>query len=511
VSQKRAQKKNLSLFVFLGLLGVGSAHAQDNFCGYQCPIEHFPKTVNLFNSIQEAGRHLPQVCDLSLSKLFNDQDSDLVVGARKLMAMTYGSCDVLSQPVRGYGYGKAQAIPPSALSFDGEKKQYLAEKDLILANHPYLATRLSSACGDVSFCSTKKPEELNACDAAACLVLEHPPLYQFSSSLRDHSVFEKIQKGETSALGMDDASFISEAMSMMGARIYPDQTIDVAQKHKGGLSNEEFWALGAKNAKGQNQDCFDRIAGEVGVKPGDLVVGSRSHIAMIDTVGKDPFGIETLRKRSFNELQLNLQEVMTEKGIVRSKMISQYNTDLLKRTKLADVLSGESKVDYDLQKAYLDEISIDACEHMLRKPEDYRVTIIHSSPRGGYVGIQREKIFPGLGDPQTLSSESSAFQMKVIADCVQTLRSDWLAQVPASNEKIRVALRAEPPFIAALKEREKNGNVAHILRLNSSYEGCKSGLGERPVFEASQCVRCCPTQTTYDRLVPDEPQEVVKW
>jgi hypothetical protein len=465
--------------------------------------------VNEFNSIQESARHTPQVCDQRLAKLFLSQDTDVVVGARKLMAIQYGSCEVLKQPVRGKFSNRV--IPETAASLDVEKKEFSVNKEEVLRNHPYLQVRQESSCGDLQVCKTKSPEEMNACDAAACMVLEHPPLYQYGSRLLGHSTFAGVQKGETSALGMDDAAFISEAFSMMGVRVRPDKTIDQAKTLEGGFTNNDFWNLGAIDSKGKPLDCFDRISGKPGILPGDLITLAGNHTVMIDTVGADPFGIEALRKRANNELQLNLKAIMAEKGLERTHMISTYNQTQLMNTHLDDVLNGRTKLDYNLQKDYLEEIAKDACTHLLRKPEDYRVTIIHSSPRGGLIGIQREKVFPGLGSHETLSPLGSAFQMKVIADCMQTLWADWLKEVPASNEKIRVVLEGEPRFVTALKKREYTGRGAHLIRLNPSYEGCKSGLGERPLFEASQCVRCCPTDATYDQLVPDEPKEVQKW
>ena len=499
-------------FILILALGVGqdTARAEAPFCGYQCPLSQFGRMMNEFNAVEESGRHTPQACDARLESLLKDQQSTPITAARRLMATLYGSCEVLKEPVRQKL--PVSAIPASAVSFLPEKGEFSAEKDLILANHPYLHARVSSSCGDVDVCASKKPEELSACDEAACFSLQHPPVYQFDTRLRDHSTFESVRKGETPSLGMDDSAFISEALAKAGVRIRPDQTVDEVEAHQGGLSNAEFWALGAKDASekgaGKNQDCFDRVATQPGVASGDLVVGADSHIAMIDTVGNDPFGIQALLHRSYNELQLNLQSVLREKGVARSGLISAYNFQQFMDAKLDDVLKGTSKMDLNLQEQYLDDLAQDACENMLRKPEDYRVTIIHSSPRGGFVGVQREKVFPGLGDPRALSSEGGMFRLKVTADCVQALRADWLSSVSPSNLAIKNALSEESKFVSAVRNFEESSHGVRMLRLNPTYEGCKPVVGEHSFFEASQCVRCCPTDATYDQLVPDEPKEV---
>lgn len=498
------------IFILILALGAGRDVARaEAFCGYQCPLSQFGGMVNEFNAVEESARHTPQACDARLDALLQDQQTTPVTAARKLMATLYGSCEVLKAPVRQKL--SVSAIPSDAVAFLPEKGQFLAEKDLILASHPYLHARLSSSCGDASICASKKPEELSACDEAACLSLQHPPVYQFDTRLRDHSAFESVRKGETPSLGMDDSAFISEALAKAGARIRPDQSMDEVEAHQGGLTNAEFWALGAKDASGKNQDCFDRVATQSGIAPGDLLVAADSHIAMIDTVGKDPFGIQALLHRSYNELQLNLQSVLREKGVVRSGLISTYDFQQFMSAKLDDVLKGTSKMELNLQEDYLDELAQDACENMLRKPEDYRVTIIHSSPRGGFVGVQREKVFPGLGDPKALSSEAGMFRLKVTADCVQALRADWLSSVSPSNLAIKNALSGESKFVAAVRHFEESSRGARMLRLNSAYEGCKPVVGEHSLFEANQCVRCCPTDATYDELVPDEPKEVQRW
>jgi hypothetical protein len=481
-------------FLIAFLATITHAHAA-NFCGYQCSVSDLSAVVNELNQ-SESMRRTPRVCDPLSSYLDSAQEANPVIGARKLMATLYGSCEVLKQPV----LFEDSQLSSSALRFSSSQQRFLGRRNAILATHPYLADRVSASCSDQLSCKLKNSAELGVCGEAACMSLQYPPVYQFGSRLKDHSVFERVRKHETAVLGIDDAAFISEAFAMKGLRIRPNQNIDQAQRRTGGLSNSEFWQLGASDATHPNADCFDRVISQSGVQVGDLIVAKQSHISMIDTVGEDPFGIQSLAARnSSSELKTALGSWLDEKGFVRAKLISEYDLNQLKNADLQKVLKKQ-QLTPELRVQYFDLLANAACETLIRKPEEYRVTLIHSSSRHGLAGVQREKLFPGLGDPGELSSQAGVFQLKVLADCERELRASWSKQ---ANDDPSIL---DSKFASAVDALEKGDRSARILRHNTSRDGCRSAKDDRSLFEASECVRCCNTDISYQELVGDEAE-----
>jgi hypothetical protein len=232
--------------------------------------------------------------------------------------------------------------------------------------------------------------------------------------------------------------------------------------------------LGGKNSKGDRLDCFDRISSSGGIRAGDLLVVSGLHVVMIDTVGRDPFGI--------------------------AEMIEGENawnwTHPADQAAFKAIRSGTSKQSNTERLAFLNRIATQLCTDEL-DPARFKVTIIHSSPHGNGVGIQREKAYSdtsygvGLGHDSALLS---ALKLKAKAECIDQLREKWEGFAPGLKASTNAAL-------ASIRKAEATPGRSKVLRHASNEPGCR-GI---PAFDpAMHCADCCNLNSRYDEITGEK-------
>jgi hypothetical protein len=469
------------------------AEAEDQFCGFQCSKTSADETLSQLGALQ--NQSTPLACSANQNDFV--KNANIADGARKAMALMYGSCDVLALPVRNLL--SPNSITKGAVSYKRKSKRYISSRSKVMASHPYLNARLNSPCSDAKACTSGKFNHENTCEKNACFVINNPPLYQYGVKPKDYSVYVKTSRftGTGDASGIDCSAYVTEAMNLTGARAYPDKNLS-----SGGLGTAQFWTLGDTDDSGDPKDCFERIIGEAGLKSGDLIVAPNSHIVMIDTVGKDPFGIEALLAKKDEDLQNTYRDILNEKGQGRSGVRGATEFKTLQELSLGDVLDGKSEEPIDLQLKFLNGVAETACDQDLLDPEDFKVTIAHSSPHGGHVGVQRERLFPGVGSPKGSAPMAMAMINKAKSDCVQALQSKWYAYSKKKKSEISYSLAESFGYVAALKKREDTGKGARVLRHDPNRAGCKADPAEIPQIPGNECVACCSTVASYEQMVP---------
>ena len=425
------------------------------------------------------------------------EPNNIATGARKTMALIYGSCDVLKLPVRALI--SKNTIPKSAISHGFQTKRYIvgkAGRSAVYENHPYLNSRYHAPCDDKSECSKSNFKSPRTCKQISCFTLKNPALYQYSvkpssnSDKNTNSVFVTTGSGASEASGIDCSGYAAEAMTIAGLRVKPFKKLSVDSMGSG-----DFWDLGNKTSSGEDADCFKRVIGTPGISSGDLIVAGGSHVVIVDTVGRDPFGIEEVLAMPNTKLTDTFNLIKKEKDIDQ-KLLDRLDLEKILKTNEKD-LSEKEKASIPLKIKYLDNLSEIACDQLLLDPTKYRVTITHSSPDGGSVGVQREKAFPGL------SSLGSALKIKARMDCVYQLKSKWIEILKKSNPTLASNLTTDTSYTLWMKKKENESNATRIIRHDASRAGCLED--KKPEIEGLSCISCCSAKSTYSEMVPTEP------
>ena len=467
----------------------------------------------------------------------------LAIGGRKAMALTYGSCEVLKLPV---------------LDVNPEGKK-----------NPYLGWLTRPGCDDQAACSNPTAWKIkdNACEMHACLVLKRPPRYVYGAG---HGSLENQTR-------VDCSAFVSQAMMMTGAKFKPNEPL------KSAIPTQGLWELG-KVQNGQPVDCFDQVLPEVGgeegadhhrkfgLKPGDLIVAPNYHVVMVDTVGQDPFGVQAniiLKMKAKNGMkgfESIVQEGLTDRHAVRIfgakspddpkknkvQFLSDEDFKQFKNKSIEDILY--TKEPKDITNADLDFLEKAAeviCDSEMYSPSEYKMTITHSSPNHGGVGVQRQKLFPGVAEVSIVQSKDNNknqnfTQLKtkerygqvsiatgIIENakmvCIESVRDYW-RNVALANAVMKHR-RGDNPVAESMKELSefatewenheisgqtdaklgatprkrtahhhsglKRSRIARVLRYDPNRKGCELDRSASNLVENVGCVNCCKTSTSY--------------
>jgi hypothetical protein len=447
----------LLLFSFGYSLSAGAGESQ-KFCGLTCSaadqaLKDGKSMLQKLNSI-DAFAEAP-VLSCAKNLVASENGDDLALGARKAMALAYGSCEVL----------KVKAL--SALP--GSK-------------NPYQSIRFQSGCSDVNTC--EHPQSLNACAQKSCEVL------------RNHSPVSHVNAAE----------YVTQSMMAMGLRPKPNQDFQSASPKL-----NEYWSFG-EIKRNQPQDCFDRVLSEGGIQAGDLLVSPGNQVVIIDTVGGDPFGLSAILRKSNQQFDDDYRKAVHERGTRFGPFKSKAKLEAAEQINLQDVLTGRSKAKYSEIVQYLDDLVPEICDANL-DPRSYQITIAQASPEHG-LGVQRDKADAAL---KNVSGLNAGLNLKAQAECVRTLKRNLIARVQAQSnshlpvQKIKDALSKDGPFLGQL-HCEETGLGDHcpkttrpfprVLRFAGSRTGCRkdpSFIAPNP--SGNSCADCCDTRADYQTLV----------
>lgn len=480
------------------LLAATAGESRANFCGLNCTREEELKGI-LAATEANKGAPGPKYCSGG-AKGAIDAGEAAITGARRVMAMIYGSCEVLKQPIRTLikapneitsGYRRVD-YPDGDPSF----RRVITDKATVLKQHPYLRDRQAPGCDDRKVCADSKARDgLTACQKWSCGALEHPPLYQYGAkpvgpemSVRQNESNKFAKDFWKKSPGIDCSSFVSLALSSMGLKMFPDaKSVEPADQF--GSSSFTMFGRGQRmvERKGRSvaaaaETCFETVVADGGLKPGD-VLSINGHVAMIDTVGADPFN--------------NSAEVISRGMSEWSRLLTLHRSDFGSKVKgcrsksLASMLASVDSVRAD--RVCLTEAAQNICDahHGSKDRPAYNVTMIHSTGNGN-VGVQREK-FKSAFSPQSLLRATMVLKAEV--DCSLRLKQEWLGIVGAKSDPELSAWAAISGYEKRVKAR--GGDV---IRHRSSDPRCLVSPNDVPKVDGWECTSCCNTASTYEQM-----------
>lgn len=201
-------------------------------------------------------------------------------GALKTMAVMYQSCSALEKDP--YPMNEAQSID----------KYLKYERFVSSLGHRYNVrtlpkNKLASVVNTHYYLKDLKGPENSQCQD----MRTRPPLYTYGGKRQvSKTEINLLIKQPTSGAdfsGIDCSAFVSTALTASGLRIKPGQPILENRATSTQLAN-----FTSKNS------CFAQpgFTSENTILPGDIIAYS-GHTFMIDTVGKDPFGLDKMKAR----------------------------------------------------------------------------------------------------------------------------------------------------------------------------------------------------------------------
>lgn len=202
-------------------------------------------------------------------------------GARKLLASFYQSCKAIDFPIQHGQENMKGLISGSSIDgqsgFQGGKMRKLNNPELFVNSHPVLSV-------------LKQDENYPGpqCRDAS----EQPPIFAYASrkyprrGSDEIKIFSKgrgVTNSSAPVSGIDCSSFVSVALAAQGLKISKDQN---------GFGDVTTRSL--HSMPGKAKSCVDHVQvnPEETLKAGDIINISSSHMVIIDSVGKDPLGIE---------------------------------------------------------------------------------------------------------------------------------------------------------------------------------------------------------------------------
>jgi len=321
------------------------------------------------------------------------------------------------------------------------------------------------------------PGIASVCKKIDCDVYQFPPLYQyggkasFGEAVHHEVASRKSYDGKTKSTtttqyavsGVDCSFFVFQSMERAGLNYYPNK----AARYQATVG---LATLGEKTKTGERLDCFDRVESQGGIRPGDLMVVSGVHVVMVDTVGPDPFGIHEM---------------------IEGESAWNYTSSIPQAT-FEEIRAGKSKLSQAAQFTYLDRLANLLCSDL--DPAQFKLTIIHSSPNGNGVGIQREKACSatsggvGLG---RASSLLSVLKLKAKAECIRTLKQKW--------DAFAQGYQAAPHAVMDdIRRSDLVSGGGKVLRHASNEPGCR---GYPPFDPAMNCADCCDLNSSFDVMM----------
>jgi|GEM_PF-5394952 len=474
--------RSASGFALLSLLFSAQTGAAE-FCGLRCEPDR-----SLLESLRSPGLFgaPPSIAQCgNRANIPVLTETPLAGGARRTMALAYGSCEVLKLKTRSNLI--PDRISGTFKSFSGGADynfngvQIPAGVEQVRKTHPYLRALQKEDCSNSRECSPaglKLPVQGvdPSCKKMVCDAWLWPSMYQYGGKAGTgeavyHEVFtrksydSKTKKTTTrkySVSGLDCSYFVFQAMQRAGLKFS-------ASQQNFYRSTTYLSTLGARGAGGKREDCFDRINSAEGIRPGDLLVASGVHVAMVDTVGRDPFGIARM---------------------IEGEAAWNWSSPA-QQSMFGEIRAGTSKVPAAAEHSFLNKLAGQLCADL--DPARFRITIIHSSPNGNGVGIQREEAYSdtsysvGLGRSSTLLG---LLKLKAKAECILALKKKWESFSPGFSKSVNAVLEA-------IRKSERAPGGSKVLRHASIEPGCR---GAPPIDPALNCADCCDLGSSYESL-----------
>ena len=222
-----------------------------------------------------AKERRPSIRSLSNSIAFFEDlkrtHNPLVYGAFKVMSTAYQSCSVLNLPFMPPDH-EARGVEIYGRHPLGGWQRKVVNLSALNSSHYYIK-------------QTSSPNPMMCFDVQA-----NPLIYDFGGKpfVSAHSIdLFKNDGGGAPGLGIDCSGFVTAAFAGAGLKL--KQNIPIRPIHIKGISSHLF-----KRADKYNLSCLQKqeLSARNPLQPGDIIASSR-HIAIVDTVGADPFNINS--------------------------------------------------------------------------------------------------------------------------------------------------------------------------------------------------------------------------
>lgn len=233
------------------------------------------------NSVKEMSLECPSLppTDQQEPAISTSSATDLVLGAKAIMATAYQSCSSLTKPPLTTSTSGVQGISVVGRHADGVGlKRSISSLSALVKSHYYLKDLQTTAqCFD----STKDP-----------LIYDYggkPYASADDNSLID--LFKNAGSG-TDVMGIDCSAFIFSSIATAGLKLHPDKKMKAILVN--GVSSTMF-----VDPQKNGLVCFDKAKlGKSGTLQLGDIVAIPGHVVMIDQVSSDPLGILKVKAKS---------------------------------------------------------------------------------------------------------------------------------------------------------------------------------------------------------------------
>ena len=228
-----------------------------------------------------------------------------VQSVRRLMALSYGSCEALNSPewrarenngtiVHGY-----TSHPSCSYTENGKRScTQINNYQEIMKTHPYNNLAKANECKNHIQCSINN--ETKVCPALFALAQESYA-YRNRNSKNEIDIFAhktRDHTGNNHFLGWNCSEYVTTAMALAGYRFVKSSrsgSCGGVPSEKIGDSNQEYNAqiyVGLTKSQHQNCSCLTHVDitdKDNAVKPGDLISLDGEHIMIVEAVGESFF------------------------------------------------------------------------------------------------------------------------------------------------------------------------------------------------------------------------------
>lgn len=201
--------------------------------------------------------------------------ASLTKGVNRILATAYQSCRVLDLPAMDASTADVEGITRTGTHSDGVggKREITSLKSVQKTHYYIKGIATESSCTKVA---------------------NNPLIYDYGGQPAISGTtlnFFKDSGSGTSVLGVDCSAFVSSAIAVVGMRYKPN------------LENKPIYTRQTSSkfisAKKSGFTCFDNVTvtAKQSIAAGD-VVGINGHVVIVDRIGKDPFGLGSVKKES---------------------------------------------------------------------------------------------------------------------------------------------------------------------------------------------------------------------
>lgn len=203
----------------------------------------------------------------------------MVQGAHKVLVTAYQSCEAIRRDVMTSSTPSVQGISRVGTHPDGiGAKREITDLPALLRTDHYLQNyQVTSSCQDIR---------------------SKPPIYDYGGKPKttsdENSPLDLLSDAGsgTSVRGIDCSAFVFSSLASSGLKLHPDKKLKAILVN--GVSSTMFL-----NPADNGMPCLQKVKMGVSgtLKEGDIAAVS-GHVVMIDSVGKDPFGLARAKTQS---------------------------------------------------------------------------------------------------------------------------------------------------------------------------------------------------------------------